>query len=324
MIVAFTSGNAAERAALIEEYQSMGAPPGTAEYIVTALREFSLADQLLDVPRTGPATVAEAHRLRAVLHAARGRWTDARTEFARAERLEPAEPPILRALCAGLPFLAVPRGDLAAARDAIAAWTPAVPVVSARPAFAVALRPQLRLYLLGILSSRLGAGDEAMRHAAALERLPVPNGAGPLVAGMAATVRADVLRERGELTEALAVLDRARGEVPLELISVMGLGEEYARYLRAELLYALARDDDALRWMTYGFAVSLASPLQFPLFAPFALRQAQIHERRGNAAVAAHHYSRFLAYWSKPDSALEPLTVQARERLARSAADSIR
>ena len=322
LIAGFARGGPSERAALLREYESRGAPAATTDYIITALREFELAEQLLGMPRARPAARAEAHRALAVIHAARGRWSEARTEFERAERLDPDSPPILRALCASLPFLGVSAEDVRAARGAIERWRPvAAAPPSGETSFETALGSQLRLYLIGLLSSRLGEADVALRHAAELQQLPAPAAARAVVEGLAATNRADVQYGRGELADALATLEEVRGEVPFELIYVPGFGEEYARYLRAEILHRLGRGDEALRWLEHGLAVSLASRIEFPYYAPFELRQAEIHEQLGDRSRAARHYARFLEYWQDPDAALLPVVASARQRVSESRPD---
>lgn len=83
----------------------------------------------------------------------------------------------------------------------------------------------------------------------------------------------------------------------------------HERFARAELLYQLGREDDALPWYR-----SLAYDLLYT--GPAELRQAQIYQRRGDRSRASEHYTRFIQLWRACDPALRPLVQQAREPLA--------
>jgi hypothetical protein len=84
------------------------------------------------------------------------------------------------------------------------------------------------------------------------------------------------------------------------------------RYLRAELLRALGRDDEALR-----VYASFPDPQGYDLhyLALSHLGRARIHDARGDAARAATHYRRFIALWAEADPELQPLVLEARARL---------
>lgn len=127
---------------------------------------------------------------------------------------------------ATLPFVNAPPADVRTIRAVVERWRPAG-TPSTNALLAVALEPQLRLYLLGLLSSRLGEHDVAMR-----QKQP----------------------ER-----ALSLLGVADGEVPLELVVVRPFvnarqyTQEHARWLRAEALRALGRREEAARWDSLSF-----------------------------------------------------------------------
>jgi hypothetical protein len=83
--------------------------------------------------------------------------------------------------------------------------------------------------------------------------------------------------------------------------------------VRAELLHELGRDDEALRWYsTFGEN----SVYDLVYLAPSIYRQGQIYDGRGEKALAAERYSRFLELWRNCDTEFRPLTSDASLRLA--------
>jgi tetratricopeptide (TPR) repeat protein len=329
----FARGDSTARARILEEARSADNRQSQigARYIATHLGNLPAAAALarLDLqPRRNPAIRRGAQELLAWLEVAGGRWSGAKTEFAAAERAEGVEEQafvtVSRAFAATLPFLAVPPTDLEAIRAEVDRWSPPTDHPVETPSISSTLRPHLRLYLLGLLSSRLGDETGALRFAAELERRSAPPAAAAVVQGLAQTVRADVLWRRRRAAEALETLAPIKGAVPLELVSVPAYAnlreysQEHARYLRAELLHALGRDAEALRWFETAFQ---GAPNELAYLAPIHLRQGEIHERMGDRDRAVLHYGRFVKLWANCDPELRPLVEQARVRLARLAAE---
>lgn len=292
-----------------------------ARYVATFLEDYSTAERLARLElewRRRPAIRADAQLFLGWLEMARGRWSAAQGEFAAAEQVEGAPDVLIhRALAAALPFGGVPRQDLQAIRGEVSRWKPQ-PEAGEAPALAVRLRPHLRLYLLGMLSVRLGDRDAALAFANQLGRLEAPPDAASVVRALALTVRADVAWQRGRAAEALSLLEPVRGEVPLELVrvpaytNVREYAQEQARYLRAELLARLGRDREALRWLQTAFH---GAPDEFVYHAPVHQRLAEIYERLGDREQAARHYGRFIELWKECDAPLRPAVEAAQARL---------
>ena len=171
-----------------------------------------------------------------------------------------------------------------------------------------------RLYLLGILSARLGEPSAALGYAAELEHADPSIPLGGFTRDQGQFVRAEVAWQGGRREEALALLDQARlwttdsrmheqGDSPFFI-------QLHERFARAELLYELGRHEDALPWYR-------ALSYDFLYTGPAHLRLAQIYERRGEPQKAIEHYSRFLELWRDSDPALQPLVQQARQALVR-------
>ncbi|HEV2083443.1 MAG TPA: hypothetical protein VGR09_00050, partial [Gemmatimonadales bacterium] len=229
-----------------------------------------------------PGLQATAHQLLATLAVAGGRWSAAEPEFAAAAGAHPDSALIGRALAASLPFLGLPKPALEAIRGEVERWTPGSDVSSPLPQSIRPLTRQLRLYLLGLLSARLGADADALRYAGELELLPAPHESRALVRDLGRTIRADLAAARGRTAEALALLDVVKGEVPFELIRLPYFSEEHARYLRSLLLHQAGRDAEALRLVEVAFT---GTPNELQYLAPIHLLRATIYQRLNKRAA---------------------------------------
>jgi tetratricopeptide (TPR) repeat protein len=256
-----------------------------------------------------------AHLSLAELDVAGGRWTAAKQELAAAARLGQADSALIgRALAASLPFLGVPRDEVRRIRGEVERWSPGHDASKPLPESIRPLAPHLRLYLLGLLSSRLGDAAEALRLASALETLPASPESRGVVRSLARTIRADIAAESGRTNEGLTLLDDVRGEIPFELLGLPYFSEEHPRYLRSRLLFQARRDEEALRLVENGFA---GTPAELYYLAPAHLLQAEIQQRLGNRKAAAEQYSRFIALWRSCDPPLRPIVEGAKTQLAR-------
>ena len=283
--------------------------------IALFLNDFTTAARFAQAALTSPrppSIKAVVHQTLALIALAQGRWAAAKPEFAQAAATVPSAKR-LQALSATWPFLAVPRPDLEALRRELEAWDPSAEAPEPNPGLASALRPQTRLYILALLSSRLGDDAQSFQYAAELEGVGHPPEAAALVRDLARTVRADVALRRGHPADALTLLVPVRGEVPPELLAVPFFSEEGSRYLRAEALYQLGRDEEALRWFSHAFE---GTPDELVYLAPAHLRQAEIYERLGDRKQAVEHYSRFVQLWKGCDLELQPSVERAKARLA--------
>ncbi len=324
LLSAFAGGDSAARARLLDEARTAENRQLqiAARYVAVYLEDLASAEQLArrDLAwRQRPALRAGAQLFLGWLEVARGRLAAAQVEFANAQRMEEVEPVILhRGVAATLPFLEPSPADLAAVRAQIEQWRPDS-ATEPSAGLAATLRPQLRLYLLGLLASRQGQEAAALRYATQLEGLAAPPESRDVVRGLAQTVRADVAWQRKRSADALEMLAALPGEIPLELVSVpvytnlREFSQEHARFLRAGLLAESGREGEALRWFETGFQ---GSPSELAYLAPAHLQRARLYERRGERDRAIDHYRRFLTLWGNCDPELRPLVEDARTRLA--------
>jgi tetratricopeptide (TPR) repeat protein len=203
-------------------------------------------------------------------------------------------------------------------RDEVKRWAPGRDASKPLPESLRPLAPHLRLYLLGLLSTRLGEAAEALRLASALETLPAGPESRAVVRGLARTIRAGVAAESGRTNEGLTLLESVRGEIPFELLPLPYFSQEHARYLRSRLLFQAGRHEEALRLVENGFA---GTPGELYYRAPAHLLQAEIQQRLGNKEAAMEQYSRFLALWRACDPPLRPVVEGARAQLAQVAGE---
>jgi tetratricopeptide (TPR) repeat protein len=257
-----------------------------------------------------------AHLTLAKFELTNGRWGAASTELEALGALDAGAALEHHAFYALTRFLEPARSELTALRDSLQRWNPSSAREEGDGLIAIhrSAHPYLRLYLLGMLSARLGEPAAALGYAAELERADRSSPLGVFAGDQGQFVRAEVAGQGGRREEALTLLDQARywttdsrrtehGDSPF-------FNQLHERFARAELLYELGRHEDALPWYR-------ALSYDFLYTGPAHLRLAQIYERRGERQKAIEHYSRFLELWRDSDPALQPLVQEARQALAR-------
>jgi tetratricopeptide (TPR) repeat protein len=269
---------------------------------------------LIGDPSRARGTRVLAYKTLAQIELMSGRWRAAQAQLDTLAALDPSTALELRALFSLWPLQQVSDSDLVTLRDSLARWKPlSVPtnetslIAELSPA-----HPYVRLYLLGLFAARLGESSAALRYAAELNRRSRLAFAPEFVADLGRSVAAEVARLSGEPQVALQVLDQAsfwtRTDVRLTGASPF-YAHEYERFVRAELLNALGRSNEALT--SY---VQLADQL-FHSGAPAHLRLAQIYDHQGDRRRAVDHYARFISLWKDSDPQLRPLVVAAQQRV---------
>lgn len=299
----------ASDAVVLQVYQSIAAltaDPAGAARLAT----------LLDAPARGAFWHMRSLSERARLAVARGRWTDAREQIQAIERAAPDFGLLQHAALAGVPRVAVPDSELAQVRGRVVRWQPN----GRDPYFPMAggiehRFPRLRAYLLGTLAAKSRSPTELRQWADTLDHLPAVRGVigYSIIAHDAAhSLRAAAAWLGGDPRSGLGEVDQipfGHALLPLNHPEVEG----YDRFLRAELLHQMGRDDEALQWYA-----SFPSPSAWDIafVAPAELRQAQILQHRGDLTASAEHYRRFVTLWDNCDSALIPVVDSARAALA--------
>jgi len=87
----------------------------------------------------------------------------------------------------------------------------------------------------------------------------------------------------------------------------------FERWLRAEVLEALGRDEEAKLWYeSMGFTNMSPDP---EFLAPRYLRLGKLYERMGKPKEAEFNYARFIDRWKEADPELQPHVEAARRSM---------
>lgn len=254
--LAYASGNEAAAAQVIEELRRARAAAIALAFTDVALyvRDLPAAESLA----RALAGAARSAEMRALFHVLLGHLRLAQDDPAGAlQELKVAESHDrawgleTQALFAALPFSGIPHAEATAIRDALSAWDAARVPPSNFVVFAMhnGLHPHIRLYLLALLEARLANPAAAAAHAAALEQLVPVTGAAGLSEHLARGARARVLWLEGQPAEALSILEQGRSEAWFLLtVASPFYAQAFERFMRAELLDALGREDEASGW----------------------------------------------------------------------------
>jgi serine/threonine-protein kinase len=255
-----------------------------------------------------------------LLEAARGRLGEGRRQLALAEALDPQRAHAALALLAASPYLRTAPAELRRLRAMIAA-DPPVPVDDSRAGLAVyfqratpAQDRRSRIYLMALLSARLGDRDRATQGVEELTAL-ARSDSGSMAHDYGRGVRAELALARNQPAEALQELEAIRHQTYyVTAFAFPELSQARERYLRAEALAALGRTEEALPWFA---AFSEFSPYDLVYAAMGHRRRGELLEAMGRTEDAALEYQRFLDLWRDADPELQPMVREVRGALAR-------
>jgi DNA-binding SARP family transcriptional activator/TolB-like protein len=211
---------------------------------------------------------------------------------------------VLLAACRSVPMS---RPRLVALRDSVAARRPYPSMGRPGSAPAPGLGEAMQPYLIGLLSARLGDTARVREQLAALAAVR-GTAAAQFARTLTPTLRAELAYATGDPGRARLELERFDFGASFTLAPHGGVHE---RFLMAELLKVLGRNEEALDWY-----LSYPAGYDQPWAAPAHLRAAQIYQRLGNRERAIFHYTRFIRLWENADPEFQPLVTQAREALA--------
>lgn len=253
--------------------------------------------------------------LLAHLALAQGKWREARAQLEIARVHSPNDALEYQLLLSMAPFLATSTTELQRQRSALVQ----LPISASDVANTMpwpyrfnSMHELIRPYVAGLASAR--DGDDVDRREA-LSELGSMDDSMKLSRGFTASIRAEHLRVTRHPSAALLELEHGALATPFVQAWTSGfVSQAYERYVRAELLHQLGRDDEALRW--YG-TFGENSPYDLVYLAPALYRQAQIYDARGQRPEAARRYTRFLRLWKDADPEFQQITNDARRRLAR-------
>jgi tetratricopeptide (TPR) repeat protein len=271
--------------------------------------------QLLAAPSRPPRVRSYGQVALAHLALARGKWADARRSLEAIASWDPWTSLEYRALFSSLSFLPVPQTELSSVRDGLVNLDPAtVPRVENPAVFIDShydLHLLLRMYLMALVSARMGDIDHARQYSEEIERQKFPTGYKTLAADFARSVRAQIDRGQGKPAEALKELEPLLAETKNPLESPF-VSEAYERFTRAELLYEVGRYPEARKWFDH---MVESSVFEFAYLPVSTFRRAEILNRQGDSKDAAVSYKAFIDLWRDCDPELRPMVDLARRKL---------
>jgi tetratricopeptide (TPR) repeat protein len=160
----------------------------------------------------------------------------------------------------------------------------------------------VRLYLRGLLLTRLDPTADIAPLLQALESSEVAERARGLAAQLATGLRAYQAVATGDAPTALALLEGLQIEGWYEVTFVSPYhAASLERFMLAELLFTSGRENEALAWYA-GLSENTVAGLVFT--GPALLRQAEIHRRAGRLDEAVRLQKRFDSLWETGDAEL--------------------
>ena len=284
--------------------------------VAASIQDFAGAERIgriLDRSTGSSDTRWASQALSAGLAFAQGRWASAKEALERTATEEPEWALEMRALLSLFEPLPVPEQELTARRDSLQAWEPEAYVeTSFTDLFGAHAQShqEFRLFLLAMLSARLGEFEEGAAFAEQIRGLSRSPDAQAFTYALSRSAQAHALLYQGDPQGALEILETMGYYPAFEYISASPFfSRALDRWIRGELLVEVGRSEDALAW----FATLSEGWGEFLFSGPAHLRQGQIHADLGNADQAIAHFLRFEDLWTDADPELQPLVQEARE-----------
>ena len=205
---------------------------------------------------------------------------------------------------------AFPAANLRALRDTVTAWRPGASEAASFFPNEMKMLPQIRAYLSGLLSVRLRDMAAVDSSVATLRAIAQPANDSGVSQNLLHLVLAEEARSRGHLDEAMHELEQFQFAARHYVTFSFRPAYAQARFLRAEILHGLGRDDEAVHW--YSSLSEQYDAMYLPLV---HLRMGEIAARRGDKVEAARQYGRFASLWKNCDPELQPVVGRARREV---------
>jgi DNA-binding SARP family transcriptional activator/TolB-like protein len=252
---------------------------------------------------------------RARIESARGRWQGARAELHALATSEPDLSLVLWAQFAVSRFATSSPAELRALLDEVRRWVPSTgpsPMYVGRELAAV--QPQIKAYLTGMVSLRLGNADGARAAVTELEQLGQNRGDSGVSRDLSHVIRAQLARQRNDDAAALGEIIQFRFLPGTRTGRLLYYVAADARFLRAELLRSLGRPAEAKVWYS-SFPDPAFTDLVY--LAPAHRRLGELAAQAGRRVEALDHYNRFLELWRDCDPELRSTLDTVRAAVVR-------
>jgi tetratricopeptide (TPR) repeat protein len=171
--------------------------------------------------------------------------------------------------------------------------------------------PMLR-YVSGVLAVRAGDLDAAEKIASELEKMTLGNSSIPEDLSLA--LRARILQRQRNYAGALALLEKQKLRIPLRYEMHYDYWKTGEWFLRAAILEALNRPQEALPL----YDALIFASFSDPIFGPIAhLHKARIYAAQKDGRHAIEHYEAFTDAWKNCEGAEKPLLDAAEHEVSR-------
>lgn len=174
------------------------------------------------------------------------------------------------------------------------------------------LLPHFRWYYLGLVSHFQGDFDQVSGYQQQLAAETAPPDGASLLRIWMNTLQALAEMEKGRDAVALQLLEQETPVIRWPVLCSPIYSLAFARFLRAELLHRLGRDEEAVHW--YRSLTELFIH-DIPYRAPALLRMAGIYVTWGQPEEAIPCYEQFLRLWRECDPEFRPMVAVAEKRL---------
>jgi serine/threonine protein kinase len=275
--------------------------------------------KVLTDPARSPEAQGLGHSILAYTALAQGRWRDAGGHLSDAGRVAPHLGLEHRGLLSSMPFVPVAREELESLHEELLAWDATEVPRSGIPSFFFAradgFHPQIRLYLLGLVSARLG-DEAALGYAASLENDSASSSEPTVLQNLAHGVRAAWWRYQGDDERAREVLDQMDnvGLSYQDSFASPFFSQPSERLQLGELAMKQGDTEEARRWLSSLAEISFFDDALVPLSHFY---RGELYEGLGDRESAAVHYRRFLELWPDPDPELRGWVERAKAGLGR-------
>ena len=140
---------------------------------------------------------------------------------------------------------------------------------------------------------------------------------GSLQTDLASSIRAQVALARDRPADALRILEETPRIVFVEKAWASSFhAQPLERYVRAELLSAAGRDEEALGWYETVAGIEGWMGVHDAVYrAPSLFRTAEIYARLGRHELAIERYTQFIDLWENCDPMLQPMVEEAERKL---------
>jgi serine/threonine protein kinase len=306
--------NQAARAKIIEEASQISS--SYIWYTSISVAAYTENDQwgkslakLLTEPSRPAFWQARGHEAVALIELSRGHLSVAKEELAVAEMIYPAYPIEEVTLLFLTPLVQISHQEINQRKEKVVLWNDDK-----------IWSPIRKNYALGLLNAHLGDYDAALAHADSLELHAnelekQESGIQPIAMArdLSHSVRARVFLERNDPVKGLEELRQIQLEgwwraIPQFLVE----SQAYERYMRAKMLKASGRYEEAIRWLS---TLGTAHYPEIVYRAPKHRLLGEIYEEINQPKKAIEHYSRFIELWQDCDMELRPLVEEAQDRI---------